>query len=569
VPSRADQDFPAPPYIVPKEDRVSGNAFTRRTLLAGAGGTLLLGSSLLSACNSSKSRSTNTGAANSAVQLPTYIAYTAVKPDLPGTEQGVDPAFRKFPKDRPKSVPEVPGNGETVTGMANIYFAVPPGPEKNSFWAGLNKRMNVDLKLQMVGNADYTQKYATTIAGNDLPDVIMTPQALAPNFPSLLEKRFTNLTEHLSGDAVKEYPNLANIPTRTWKSTVFNGAIYGIPITRGAIGAYHFIRQDLFEAAGLSPEPKSYDELIETGKALTDPKKRRWAYGLYNQPRQLLGRMNGEPNVWREEGGKLTHAYETDEYKQTITDLIAMWKSGVMHPDSFNAAQPFKALFNAGTVAINAADGYPGWNQYILDNASNPNFKLGLMPVYKRDGSELAQWAYGSGIFSISTIAKQDNPDRVKMILRMLNYLAAPFGTEEYLYRLYGEEGVDHTTTADGYPVLTKTGTTNTVIPIRYLADAPYAIYQAGRPQDADLQHAYQSKEIPTGIANPTLGLYSNTWATKNATADTNFLNATYEVVQGRRPFSALDDAIKTWRSQAGDGMRREYEEQLKTVGPR
>ena len=27
----------------------------------------------------------------------------------------------------------------------------------------------------------------------------------------------------------------------------------------------------------------------------------------------------------------------------------------------------------------------------------------------------------------------------------MLNWLAAPFGTEEYLYRLYGEEGVDHT----------------------------------------------------------------------------------------------------------------------------
>ena len=49
-----------------------------------------------------------------------------------------------------------------------------------------------------------------------------------------------------------------------------------------------------------------------------------------------------------------------------------MWKSGVMHPDSFNPAQPFKQLFNAGTVAINAADGYPGWTQYILDNASQP-----------------------------------------------------------------------------------------------------------------------------------------------------------------------------------------------------
>jgi putative aldouronate transport system substrate-binding protein len=398
---------------------------------------------------------------------------------------------------------------------------------------------------------------------------MMTPQGLAPNFPALLEKRFTNLTEHLSGDAVKEYPNLANIPTRTWKSAIFNGGIYGIPIPRGAIGSYNFIRQDLFEAAGVSPEPKSYDELVDAGQALTDPKKRRWAYGLYNQPRQLLGRMNNEPNVWREEGGALTHTYETDEYKQTITDLIALWKSGVMHPDSFNTSQPFKALFNAGTVAINAADGYPGWNQYILDNSGNPDFKLGLMPVYERSGGKLAPWTYGSGVFSISTIAKQDDPERVKLILRMLNYLAAPFGTAEYLYRWYGEEGVDHTLTDSGDPVLTKTGQTNTVIPIRYLADAPYAVYQAGRPQDADTQHKYQTLEIPTGIANPTVGLFSNTYATKNATADTNFLNAMYEIVQGRKPFATLDEEVSTWRKQAGDGMRSEYQEQLQAIGGR
>lgn len=549
---------------------MSANAFTRRTLLAGAGGTaVLFGSGTLSGCNQTTSGSNNTGTANAAVTLPTYVPYTGVKPDLPGTEQGVDPAFRNFPRDHPRSVPEPPGNGEAISGMANIYFAVPPGPDRNSYWAGLNQRMNLDLQLQMVGNADYVQKYATTIAGNDLPDIMMTPAGLAPNFPQLLEKRFTNLTEHLSGDAVKEYPNLANVPTRTWRSTVFNGGIYGIPIPRGAVGAYHFIRKDLFDAAGLSTEPKSYEELVETGKALTDPKRRRWAYGLFNQPRVLFGRMNGEPNSWREEGGKLTNTYETDEYKQTITDLIALWKSGVMHPDSFNTAQPFKALFNAGTVAINASDGYPAWNQYILDNVTNPDFELALMPVYTRDGSELAPWALGSGVFSITTITKQDDPEKTKRILRALNYLAAPFGTEEYLYRWFGEEGVDHTMSSDGNPALTKTGTSNATLPIRYLADAPNAVYQAGRPQDAEVQHAYQSQVIPTGIANPTLGLYSNTAATKNSAADLDFNNGVYEIVQGRKPFANLDTLLATWRKAAGDGMRAEFEEQLQSVGAR
>ena len=550
---------------------MSASAFSRRTLLAGTGGTaLLLGTGGLSACSSGPKGPGNTATANSSVALPTYVAYTGLKPDLPGTKEGVDPAFRNFPKDNPKSVPEVPGKGETLTAMANIYYAVPPGPDRNSYWAGLNERMGIDLKLQMVSNADYIQKFATTIAGNELPDLLQTPNGSpppVPNLPQLLDKRFTNLTEHLSGDAIKEYPNLANVPTRTWKSSIYNGGIYGIPIPRGAIGSYHFIRQDLFEAAGVSPEPKSYEELVETTKALTDPKKRRWAFSLVNQPRQLLGRMNDEPNVWREEGGKLTHMYETEQYAQTITDLIEMWKSGVMHPDSFNPAQPFKQLFNAGTVAINAADGYPGWTQYILDNAGNPDFKLGLMPAYTRDSGELAKWNLGSGIFSITMVKKQDDPEKIKLILRMLNWLAAPFGTEEYLYRLYGEEGVDHEIDGQGNPVLTKTGTANAVLPIRYLADSPFTIYQPGRPQDADTQHKYQSKEIPTGISNPTMGLFSNTAASKNATADKSFNDGVNDVIQGRRPPGDLKTLVSTWKTAVGDAMRKEYEEQLQAAG--
>ena len=220
---------------------MSANAFNRRTLIAGAGGSaLLLSTGGLSACSSGNNSKTpgNAASVNTSVVLPTYIPYTGLKPDLPGTEQGVDPAFRNFPKDNPKSVPEIPGKGETLTGMAMIYYAVPPGPDQNSYWQGLNERLGVKLDLQMVSNADYTQKFATTIAGNKLPDMLTLPNGApvpVPNLPQLLEKRFTNLSEHLSGDAVKEYPNLGNIPTLTWKSSVYNGGIYGIPIARAVL----------------------------------------------------------------------------------------------------------------------------------------------------------------------------------------------------------------------------------------------------------------------------------------------------------------------------------------------
>ena len=546
--------------------------FNRRNLLSGVGGgALLLGAGGLAGCSSSSSSSSrNNASVNDAVQLPAYVKYEGITPDLPGTTAGVDPAFRYFPKKNPSVVSEKPGTGGSVSGMANIYYAVPPGPDRNSYWKGLNDRLGVSLDLQMVSNADYTTKFATTIAGGDLPDLMQTPNGSPPpvaDLPALLNKRFTDLSEYLSADAVKDYPNLANLPTQSWKSTVFNGGIYGIPIPRGLIGSYNFIRQDLFEAKGLSTAPKGYDELLNTAKALTDPGKRRWAFGLITQIRQLFARLNGEPNVWSYAGGKLTHTYETEQYKQTVADMKAFWNAGVLHPDAFNPALPFKQLFNAGTVAINAHDGYPGWTQYILDNASNPKFKLGLMPVYDRSGDALAHWLLlGHLLVHHAEEAGQRRQDQDAAPGTEL--VGRPFRHQEYLYRLYGQEGVDHTVDSRNNPSLTKTGTANTVLPIRYLADSPYTIYQPGRPRDADTQHSYQALEIPTGIQNPTVGLFSNAAATDNATADKKFTDAVNEIIQGRQPMSQLDSLISTWRNAAGDAMRKEYLPQLDGSSP-
>ena len=44
--------------------------------------------------------------------------------------------------------------------------------------------MGVDLKLQMVSNADYLQKFATTIAGNELPDLLQTPNGSPRRCPT-------------------------------------------------------------------------------------------------------------------------------------------------------------------------------------------------------------------------------------------------------------------------------------------------------------------------------------------------------------------------------------------------
>ncbi|HEX3811848.1 MAG TPA: extracellular solute-binding protein [Mycobacteriales bacterium] len=540
---------------------------SRRTLLKSTGTAAVLasgGAGLLAGCGGKKSK--NTVAANTKVKLPTYVPYTGgAKPDLPGTEQGVQPAFFRYPTNPKAATSEKPGSGSSVSAFANIYYAIPPGPGRNKFWSSLNEQLGVDLKLQMVPNGDYATKFPTIIAGNDLPDLLQVIGTPAPNMPQLLASKFTDLTDYLSGDAVKEYPYLANIPERGWKTTIYNGGIYGIPVPREAIGGYNFAREDLFKKAGASLTPKNFNEFHDGAKALNNPRKHQWTFGSADAVISLVNTMQNAPNGWRDNGGKLTNNIETDEYRKSLSTAIQFWKEGLIHPDAFEDAPPIKEWFVAGTICVDPT-GYAGWAQYIQQGLAHPGFQLNLLTAPGYDGG-LGKIPLGGPSFSTTAI-KKASKSRVKELLRIANWLATPFGSKEYLFRVYGITGVDNTVDKNGDPHYTQLGLSEAVpLPIRYVADAPAPIYQPSRPQDAKIQHAYQSKVLPDGIPNPTLGLFSDTNAQQGAIINKAFANAHNDIIQGRKPLSALDDALKAWRQGGGDKIRKEYEDQLQKQG--
>ena len=57
-----------------------------------------------------------------------------------------------------------------------------------------------------------------------------------------------------------------------------------------------------------------------------------------------------------------------------------------------------------------------------------------------------------AGIFGYVTF-KKANADRLKLLLRVSNYLSAPFGTSEYELVNYGVEGAHFTKDAGGMPI--------------------------------------------------------------------------------------------------------------------
>ncbi len=541
---------------------------SRRSFLRGAGGAAILAAGagpLLAGCGNGvdpEEAQRKAVAANRRVKMPTFVAYSGVEPDLPGEYGYIRPGFFTYPADRPKSVEGEAGSGSSVTAMANIFYPLPSGPSKNRYWAELNKRLGADLKMTMIPNADYADKFATVIAGDDLPDFIQ--MGSVQRLPDLLEAKFSNLSELLSGNAIKEYPNLASIPERSWRSCIYNGGIYGIPIPRDAVGSTPMIRADIFDKLGLSKQPKDFAEFHEICKALADPKQKRWAFASPGSVRVMARTALHSPNTWRNDGGKLIHNNETEEERKVLDIARTFWKEGLIHPDAFGEAVPFKQWFNAGTTCIHS-DGYLAWTQYIQDNVHNPGFKLEIMPMPGYDGGP-GKINHGGSNYSMTALKKADKP-RLQELLRIANWLAAPFGSEEYFYRLYGTEGVHHTIDKNGDPEYTPLGLSETVIPIRYISEGPSATYQPGRPNDVRIQHAYETKVVPSGTPNPCLGLYSTTQSTKGSTIDTKLSDVANEVIQGRKPLNAWDEAVATWRKEGGDQIRKEYEQQIQTQG--
>jgi putative aldouronate transport system substrate-binding protein len=545
----------------------------RREFLRGAVGVAVVAAAgpALSACSNGSPDSggpaSASGAASSKVALPDYVPFTKVTPDLPGTADGVDPGYLAFPKSLVALDHDGAAGGSEVVALTSGISMAPPGVGKNRFWQELNKRLDGDVKVIFpdVG-ANYTAKLATTLAGGDIPDYvqIMPSPFLGilppPNLPEVLSSTFQDLTEFVSGSAIEDYPNLANISTTSWRNSVINGRIYGIPTPKGVCGNAMMVREDLRKKLGAPEEISSGEDFMALCRALSSQKDNRWASPVATPLIQYFQEMLEVPNTWAVDQGKFTSAYEVEGTKKAIGLVKQMWDEGLIFPDAYAGGPSGYKLIGTDKVGLNY-NWYAQWTAAIRDyRNTNPEFDLAGIPAPKYDGGGLAPHYLDVGIQSLTAVKKSE-PARVRQLLKVADWLAAPFGTEENKFLAYGIEGWDYKL-EDGNPILTPNGTSEiTGMALSKIATPPYKIYQAGStPADVQKIYDYQKAVVPGGVANPTVGLTSNTELNKGAALVKALTDLQGDIIQGRKPLSAWDDGVRTWRQQGGDQIRSEYE---------
>ncbi|MFC4138041.1 MULTISPECIES: extracellular solute-binding protein [unclassified Microbacterium] len=498
--------------------------------------------------------------------LPSYIPLKGVSPDLAPKAAGAPAGFFSYPSSPFRSVATAPLKGDSITAMTLTYLPPSTPMKSNPAWKEVNERLGGTLEIDAVGAADYDTKLNTAIAGNNLPDLMLNSGTAIPDIIGFLESSCADLTPFLAGDKAKAYPNLANIPTAFWREGVQNGKLFLIPIPRNQTGGAGLYNKGLWDKAGITDISSitTVDDFLAAMKALTSPAAKQWALGSveFGGPFSNIYKV---PYNWEEKGGKLTKSFETDRYLESLGLAEKANKLGYFVPGSggWEVSQQ-KDAFTSGKVAL-SYDGltaYPGPTGYAtLLPLTDPSFEALPYIPFGYDG--------GDGTVPLNAVTfgtvmvKKGGKAHIRKVLEVANFLAAPFGTEEYLLMNYGAADVDYTLDGSGNPQPTSAAALDVTVPFKYLAAPQQAVYDPSSKNTVKVLFDAYEKLIPMGVTDPTRGLFSPTDATRGSSLAQPVNDAALNFIAGRGTLADVKAAIKTWRTSGGDKIRKEYEDLL------
>lgn len=561
---------------------LSRRRFVRVAAVAVA--SLPVGSTLLAACgdatttpgSATTAASTTSSATTAAASATTAAAAGSgfLKSPAPGVPDGYT-----LPPTPFKATNGVPGKGGTVRVFMISYAAPPPPQSENKYWQELEKRLGVKWEITLSPQNTYAEKLGVITAGGDLPELTFldTDLGFAPEqFKTIQQGAYTDLTPYLIGEALKEFPNLAAYPDMLWKNVAIKGKIYGVPRPRYLVGSANQYRKDWLENLNIAP-PKSAEEFYSMMEAFTKKKPEptqpnTWGMGFTQgefSTQTVFMHMFRVPNTWKlDSSGNLSYFIEAPEYKEAVAFMRRLWAAGFIYPDSVSQSkQQSQDNFVAGKYGVwqDSLTGYPGpTGRHATALGINP--KSNILPYFPPgfDGGKPASWL-GSGYFGYAAIPSKVGKDaaKVKELLGIINWLASPFGSEEYNFYNFGVDGVDNTIQPDGTRVLNDTGKKE-IGDLPKIANAPQVLYYPGFPEQPKVMQDVIQQMLAVGVANPALTAISTTWNSKSKELSQLVEDRIVRIVTGADPIDALDTLIKDWKSRGGTQVAQEFAASIK-----
>ncbi|WP_312092914.1 extracellular solute-binding protein [Niallia sp.] len=228
--------------------------------------------------------------------------------------------------------------------------------EKMEWLQKLEEDLNIEIEWQEV-TADWDQKKGTLLAGGDIPDLIIGPNAISDadfvQFPGLFEDLSDDLGSMPNVEAMFEAK-----PETKVMATQTDGTIYGLPKYQRfwpATATRQFINKDWLDRLGLK-EPTTWDELYTVLKAFKEEDANgngdkndeipmdfspvgTGGFG-YFQPNVLLGSLginisDGSGQGYFVEDGVVKNYFIDERYKELIEFLHKCYAEGLINKEVF------------------------------------------------------------------------------------------------------------------------------------------------------------------------------------------------------------------------------------------
>ncbi len=512
--------------------------------------------------------------------VPMAVAAPAIEGVIPSGVNGVPDAYPKVPMPY-KTVNMIPGKGGTVTHFAVLFNAPPPPRGENAYWQDLEKRLGVKWEVTFTPSASYGEKVSATLAGGDLPDLFYLNSGFngaGSLLRTIQQGAFTDLTSELTGDNLKQYPNLARLPSYVWDTVRINKKIYGVPKPILRVNNIPFYRGDWAKKLGIAKPTNTdqvHDMLVAFSKRDPDGDGQANTYGMaaatggWNLS-GIYRPMFRVPNDWiLRPDGTLAYYIETPEFRQCLEFVRRVHASGGFHPDAgtFTNTQNADA-FKAGKTGMHTEGYINFWGDRMTRTGEirYPVEGAEVVPLVPPgfDGGKGAT-GNGSGVYGFTGIPTRVGRDtgRVKELLRLADYMSAPFGSEEWVAVNQGIEGVHFTRFPDNSYNATDKGRAERN-GIAYAFTSEHRFFFSNGPGEAEKAQATAKEAQAIAVDNPILGLYSPTNDMKAAELNQLNIDRIAPIVTSKEPVAALDTYIRDWRSRGGDTIRKEYEQAIR-----
>jgi putative aldouronate transport system substrate-binding protein len=542
-------------------DRLTTGSVTRRRLVQAGAATAVAASSLKTA-------------------LAQDAASPMASPEVPAGAivsdvEGVPVAYTEYPEPF-TTVEETPGSGGSVSMLTLSYSPPPTSKGDNEYWQQLEERLGVEWDADVTPISGYNEKIATVFAGGDLPDLFyLLPGPARPVIYEAIEQgAFFDMTDLIESGGLEDYPNLAAFPDYLWDAVRINGRVWGVPkpVLRNNDPTYY--RKDFADTLGveLTDGESVRDFLVGVSNDDPDGNGQDDTFGLAPfggaWDSFMINQMFRVPYGWRlNDDGTLTNAIETEEYRQALAFARELYEAGAYHPDAANlSVEQSVDLMRSGRTGMGnngfaAVFGATGFLHSINDVVPEAEVEPIVLPAY--DGGEGVTYRTPGffGFTAISARAAQDE-ERLHELLRVLNYLFAPFGSEEFTFLNYGEVGVHSDEQEGGGYRLNERGLADRSALVYPFLSENYFFYP-GVPGEAERAQQFNEEMARVAVANPTAGIYSPTAADTGATLNQLIMDNYTAIVTGRQELDSWDQVVEDWRSRGGDEQRAEFEEAI------